>query len=111
MKKLMKKLFVITPILMAAALVATFLPNFLTFADSDDLKGSNDSAVVRTSERQSGRISREEAERIALNEVNGTIVDFDLDDDEFEIEVILNGIEYDLEIDAFTGEITEFDVD
>lgn len=113
MKKILKKLFVITPVLAAAALVAGFLPNLLTFADSNDPMDAqrSKSAIVRPGENQSGRISRAEAEAIALSRVNGTIVDFESDDDEYDVEIMLDGIEYDIEIHAYTGKILEVDTD
>lgn len=57
------------------------------------------------------KISANEAKKIALNLVNGTIVDFEEDDDEFEIEIIKDGIEYEIEIDAYTGKVLEFEID
>ena len=57
------------------------------------------------------RITSEQAKKIALGKVYGTMVEFELDDDEYEVEIHANGKEYEMTIDAFTGEITEFEVD
>jgi uncharacterized membrane protein YkoI len=57
------------------------------------------------------RITSEQAKKIALAKVNGTIVDFELDDDEYEVEIHAEGKEYEMIIDAYTGEITEFEID
>lgn len=62
-------------------------------------------------------ISREEAERIALDRVSGEIIKVELDDlrdddgPEYEIEILSDGIKYEIEIDAYTGEIKEFEED
>ncbi len=71
--------------------------------DDDDDRG--------TSTPQKSRITVEEARRIALGRVNGTIVDEDTDDDSYEFEIHHQGKEYEIEINAFTGIITEFEVD
>lgn len=63
-------------------------------------------------------ISADEAKKIALDMVNGRIVEFELDyddddddDAEYEIKIVANGKEYEFEIDAYTGEILEFEID
>ncbi len=62
-------------------------------------------------------ISREDAERIALERVNGEIIKVELDDlhdddgPEYEIEILSDGVKYEFEIDAYTGEIRELDRD
>ena len=38
-------------------------------------------------------------------------MDFELDDDEYEVEIHAEGKEYEMIIDAYTGEITEFEID
>ena len=57
------------------------------------------------------RITADEARRIALSLVNGTITEFEEDDDEFEIEISKDGKEYEIEIDAYTGKVLEFEED
>ncbi len=59
-------------------------------------------------------IGWKQATDIALEEVGGGMVvefEYDMDDREYEIEVMYNGYEYELEIHAYTGEILEFDRD
>ena len=58
------------------------------------------------------------AREIALDLVNGKIVEFKLDDyddddddPKYEIEIISNGYEYEIEIDAYTGKVLEFEKD
>jgi len=67
------------------------------------------------SDKPSGNIiSLEDAKKIALARVNGEIIKIELDDDddmEYEIEIRKDGIKYELEIDAYTGVITEFEKD
>ena len=62
-----------------------------------------------------GLISFNEAKNAALNEVDGQIKnwDLDLDDDKpyFEFEIMLNGDEYEIEIDAVSGEVLDVEVD
>lgn len=58
------------------------------------------------------RISADEAKAIALELTGGGhITDFELDDDEYEIEIRANGKEYEIEIDAYTGKVLDFDVE
>ena len=57
------------------------------------------------------RIGAEKAKEIALKLVNGKIIDFELDDDEYNIEIVSNGYEYEIEIDAYTGEVLDFEKD
>lgn len=63
-------------------------------------------------EKSKGRISADKAKSIALELTNGgKIVEFELDDDEYEIEIIANGKEYEIEIDANTGQVLDFEVE
>ena len=72
----------------------------------EELVDTNNSTIPKSS-----RISKEEAKSIALEKTGGgKIVEFELDDDEYEIEIIgTDGYEYELEIDAYTGKIIEFE--
>ncbi|QNO13289.1 PepSY domain-containing protein [Alkalicella caledoniensis] len=57
-------------------------------------------------------IGRDKAIKIALEKVGGGVVkefEYDRDDREYEIEIYFDGYEYELEIDAYTGEIKEFE--
>lgn len=59
-------------------------------------------------------IGEAKAKEIALGLANGKIVKFELDDDDdakYEIEIIANGYEYEIEINAYTGEVLEFEKD
>lgn len=62
-------------------------------------------------------ISKEEAQKIALERVNGQIIKVELDDlrdddgPEYEIKILSGEVKYELEIDAFTGEIREVEKD
>ena len=59
-----------------------------------------------------GRISVDKAKSIALGLTGGgEVKEFELDDDEYEIEIIAKGIEYEITIDSKTGEIKEFEKD
>ena len=66
-----------------------------------------------------GPITREQAQKIALDKVPGAdashVKKLKLDRDDgksvYEVEIIYSGMEYDLEIDAATGTILEFESD
>ena len=57
------------------------------------------------------RLTLEEARRIALGRVNGTIMEEDADDDSYDFEIRLNGRKYEIEVHAYTGVIVDFDVE
>ena len=58
------------------------------------------------------RISPDQAKAIALGLTGGGIItEFELDDDEYEIEIESNGKEYEIEIDAYTGKVLDFEVE
>jgi uncharacterized membrane protein YkoI len=89
--------------------------------DDDDRRSEKESSKSSTGSKASDKnsdkqlISEEQARKIALEKVNGKIVEFELDYDdghpEYEIEIRADGKEYDLEIDGYTGKITKFEVD
>ncbi|MFC3419400.1 PepSY domain-containing protein [Salinicoccus hispanicus] len=54
-------------------------------------------------------ISSTEALKIAQNEADGEVSEWDYDDKEYEVELISNGEEYEMTIDAKTGDVIEFD--
>ncbi|MFA1822587.1 PepSY domain-containing protein [Virgibacillus oceani] len=60
-------------------------------------------------------IDTEEAQRIALNEFDGTVTSLELDEDDgrliYEIEIERGNHEAEIEIDAFTGEILVISID
>lgn len=85
--------------------------------DDDD---SNRSQTESTSVQSGGTaqvantedaLTMEEAIAIALNEVTGTVTDAERDDNYYEIEVRDGNVEYEFDIDAFTGEILKFEKD
>ncbi|MFY9279246.1 MAG: PepSY domain-containing protein, partial [Caldicoprobacterales bacterium] len=58
------------------------------------------------------RITADQAKTIALKLTNGgKITEFELDDDEYKLEIKGNGKKYEIEIDAYTGKVLEFEVD
>ena len=57
-------------------------------------------------------ISADQAKKIALDKTGGgTIVDFELDDGKYEIEIENGNKEYEIEISASTGKIIKFEMD
>jgi len=56
-------------------------------------------------------ISRDEAQKIALKKVNGKIKSIDYDDYEYEVEIVKNGVEYEIKINAVTGKVLEVEKD
>lgn len=82
--------------------------------DSDDAKNvsiqANEGTKVNTD-----FIGDKKAKEIALNEFNGSVTDFELDEDDdryvYEIEVRNNNKEAEFEIDAVSGEILEMEID
>lgn len=51
------------------------------------------------------------AKQIALGLVNGQIVEFKRDDDEYELKIVANGYEYEIEIDGLTGKVLNYNKD
>jgi len=62
-------------------------------------------------QKSSARLTIEEARRIALGRVSGRITEEERDDDSYDFEIILDGKKYEMEINAFTGKIEEYEVD
>ncbi|MBV1759204.1 MAG: PepSY domain-containing protein, partial [Dethiosulfatibacter sp.] len=84
----------------------------LKFEADDDDYDDEDSITIPTDEL----IGMDEAIRIALaKSVGGTVVKFELDLDdsryEYKIEIIKNGMEYEVEIDAMSGKVLKFEAD
>lgn len=81
--------------------------------DDDRRKSGNVTAPAqKVNTVPSGRITAEEAKAIALKRTGGGIItEFERDDGEFEIEIKFNGKEYEIEIDARTGQILDFEVE
>lgn len=61
--------------------------------------------------RPNGRtpIGRERAEKIALGIAPGRVVEFELDDGKYEIEIRGNGFKYEIEINAYDGSLIEYE--
>ena len=86
--------------------IDAYTGEILEFERDDDYQGSNGSEPTV--------IGRDRAIAIAKERVGGgTVVEFeyDRDDGEYEIEIKYNGKEYEIEIDAYTGEILDFEID
>lgn len=91
--------------------------------DKDDRKNivskSNTNAgkpaqKVNTKNASTGKkqvIGAARAKEIALGRAKGKIVEFELDDGKYEVEIVGNGYEYEIEIDAYTGKVLEFEKD
>lgn len=83
----------------------------------DDDKGEKEQAGVDgTQAAAESLIAAEEASEIALQQSNGgTIVEFDLDNDDgmkyYDVEIVNGDQEYELEIDATDGNILKFEQD
>ena len=74
----------------------------------------NEESLVHQEQKQEF-ISEDEAKEIALNEFQGNIVDFELDEDDgrwiYEIELIDGQYEAEFDVDAITGEIIKKDME
>ncbi len=80
----------------------------------DDRESVKENQEMNTAETDAGQISMDEAVKIAKDEVGGGDVydnEFDEDDNEYDIEVIHDGSEYELQINASTGEVKEIEQD
>ena len=63
-----------------------------------------------------GYISAEAAERLVAEQTgisgeNFVVKEYEIDDGDYEIEAIVDGVEYEFEVDAYTGRVTEVDRD
>ncbi|MGM9535228.1 MAG: PepSY domain-containing protein [Intestinibacter sp.] len=79
------------------------------------VESNQDKNTIET-KSSSNYISREEAKKIMKNKATGaTLVDFEFDMDdgraEYEGELVGNNIEYDIVLDAITGDVIEFEKD
>lgn len=72
-----------------------------------------DTGKKTDTEQQKEYIGEDKAGKIALAEVDGAeqshIVKIKLDDGVYDVEIVYEGVEYEFEIDAYTGEILELD--
>ena len=89
----------------------------ITNANNSDVKNkTNDKNVDNANTKE--LIGDAKAKEIALELVEGKIVEFELDNDddhddnpEYKIEIIANGYKYEIEIDGYTGKVLEFEKD
>ena len=93
------------------ALLSFLVLGSLSFAGSKDYKKSNFSHK-KSSYRRS-KITPTRAKQIALAKVPGATLRNikDFDEDSYEGEIHYRGYTYEFEIDAYTGRITDWDVD
>ena len=49
--------------------------------------------------------------QLGRNDIQFVEKDYDLDDGEYEVEFVLDGVEYEYEVNAITGKVTEMDMD
>ena len=78
----------------------------------DDREETKEEQSKTTAETDSESIGMDEAVQIAKDKVGGgdvTDKEFDKDDNDYEIEIVHEGSEYDVEINAATGAVTDFD--
>lgn len=84
-------------------------------SQSAEAEQADDTEEVNTAEQNSAQISQEEAVETAQQTVNGTLDEVKLDTEDgllvYEVELEYQGEDYDIEVDAHTGEITEIDDD
>jgi uncharacterized membrane protein YkoI len=86
----------------------------IVFANTDSTENNAAAATEtpNTATSQQDIITFEEASEKALKAANGTITDIELDNGRnpnYEVDIIHDGFEYDLKLDAFTGEVLEQD--
>ena len=93
------------------ALLSFLVLGSLSFAGSKDYKKSNFSHKKSSYKRS--KITPARAKQIALAKVPGATLRNikDFDEDSYEGEIHYRGYTYEFEIDAYTGRITDWDVD
>ena len=95
------------------ALLGCLVLGSLSFVGSKDYKKSNFNHKKSSYKRS--KITPARAKQIALAKVPGAtlrnIKDFEFDEDSYEGEIHYRGYTYEFEIDAYTGRITDWDVD
>ena len=90
------------------ALLGCLVLGSLSFVGSKDYKKSNFNHKKSSYKRS--KITPARAKQIALATLRN-IKDFDFDEDSYEGEIHYRGYTYEFEIDAYTGRITDWDVD
>lgn len=82
--------------------------------EDGDREESENTQSENTTQKDDDFIGMDKAVEIAKDKVGGgdvTDKDFDRDDNDYEIELVYDGSEYDVEIHATTGEVTDVDHD
>ena len=80
--------------------------------EDGDREQTKETQSKNTTESDSEFIGMEKAVQIAKDKVGGgevTDKEFDRDDNDYEIDLVYDGSEYDVEINATTGEVTDID--
>lgn len=82
--------------------------NYLYEIEVDKKTGKIDD-IEKETMKSSQKITANKAKEIALNRVNGKVksVDYNDDDNEYEVEIVKDDIEYEIIIDASSGKILE----
>lgn len=75
----------------------------------DDRNSSSESSTTATNGQK--MLTQEEAVALVQERVSGTLTKFELDDNQYELEFQDGSVEYDIEMNPFTGEIVEFEKD
>lgn len=83
--------------------------------DHEDDKGTTAKTESKVAGSERVMLTKEQAIEIAMKQAKGTVTDFDLDHDDgrkvYEIEIEDGTYEYEFEIDAYTGEVLDFEKD
>ena len=86
--------------------------------DRDDDKRTTAKTSTKESKVEGSKrviLTKDQAIAIAMKQAKGKVTDFELDDDDdrkvYEIEIEDGKYEYEFEIDAFTGEVLDFEKD
>ncbi|NLJ57917.1 MAG: PepSY domain-containing protein [Tissierellia bacterium] len=90
------------------------LDKIIDSSDFDKIKNLQTEPIIEPEyEPEPELISLEQARTIALSVADGVITDLDFDDDdlEYEVEIQVGDLEYEITIDARTGEIIEIEID
>ncbi|MGJ9382804.1 PepSY domain-containing protein [Salipaludibacillus sp. CF4.18] len=111
---MMKKLTIILTTIFALG-GTTALGMATTNSNVEQAELQSNTAVVDTVGAEEDKITEEEAVKIAQNTIDGKLDEVELDTDDgvqvYEVEIDFEGDDYDIKVDAYTGEIRETDDD